>query len=109
MKLRHLLPFLICCLAVAYPLSYGPALKYALQNSGSKSQWVDTLYAPLWWVCGQIPFGQDLLLDYTDFWMRITSKKPKLVLPDDSREFLKNQELLPATPGPEAAPHAPSP
>jgi hypothetical protein len=62
----------IIVLLLAYPLSYGPAFRLALdsRDSGTKVLTLSTVYAPIGWVCTRSKPARAATLWYLGLWIR---------------------------------------
>ena len=71
MKPRHLIPALFLFLLIAYPLSYGPWVRYN-QTTHSDSvpfSAIEKFYRPLWWLCETWQPLADTLTAYINLWV----------------------------------------
>ena len=69
---RWIVWVLLAVLLLAYPLSYGPAFRLALdsRDSGTNILTHRTVYAPIGWLCTRSKTARAVTLWYLGLWIR---------------------------------------
>jgi hypothetical protein len=63
---------LVSLLALGYPLSYGPAFRFAMdsRDAGAHAHTLSTIYAPIGWLCTRFKPARTVTLWYLGLWIR---------------------------------------